>query len=651
LHKEQRHSTRFLIVLFIVSVSGFATWLFLEHGILQQLVYLVHTLLGFWLTLLACQFLYSHVRIAMGFRRPNQAFMGWFSALCFISVATTGSVIGVIGQYESQRWMLDLHVVSSIAIVVSLLAHIVLYRWLRLTPRVAEGAAQKGPGGSVFAQAINLQLVIRLTAYTLLTCIGIGLLSLLYSQRPSTYVDSAAVPFKKAYGDNIFAPSLAQTSTDAFLDARRIGRSEKCGGCHGQITDQWRASMHGRSASDPFFQKNVHSLAQQKGIEAARYCGGCHIPIALLSGALSPGGDLSAGMHIDEGVSCMGCHGISKVVSLEGVGSYLYEPELHYLFGDSDGWLQTALHNYLMKINPRQHRKDMAREVLYDPTSCATCHEQYIDKELNDWGWIKLQSQYQAWIKGPFSNHSDKNYADDEVYRCQDCHFPLVKGDDPSGDSDGRIRSHRTPAANTAVPFLLNDKEQLDTVISFLQDNRISLTIQLANQQDVRRSRASMRPGDTLTLNVGVSSNRIGHYFPAGTVDINEPWIELVVTDADGNNIYSSGLIDENNQVDKSARFYFSSLVNRQGKRVWRHDLFNVVGESYVNLIHPGRADIQSYEFGVAEWAKGPLKAKARLRYRKLNHDYTSWALDSDAIQLPIVDMAVTEESIALSSR
>ncbi len=262
-----------------------------------------------------------------------------------------------------------------------------------------------------------------------------------------------------------------------------------------------------------------------------------------------------------------------------------------------------------------------------------------------------MQSQYQAWIKGPFSNHSDKNYADDEVYRCQDCHFPLVKGDDPSGDSDGRIRSHRTPAANTAVPFLLNDKEQLDTVISFLQDNRISLTIQLANQQDVRRSRASMRPGDTLTLNVGVSSNRIGHYFPAGTVDINEPWIELVVTDADGNNIYSSGLIDENNQVDKSARFYFSSLVNRQGKRVWRHDLFNVVGESYVNLIHPGRADIQSYEFGVAEWAKGPLKAKARLRYRKLNHDYTSWALDSDAIQLPIVDMAVTEESIALSSR
>lgn len=655
LHKEQKISARFLITLFIVSLSGFTTWLDAEHGIWQQWTYLLHTLLGFWLAILACQFLYSHVRIAQGFRRPGQAFIGWFSALSFVAVVISGYVIGFIGQYESQQWMVDLHIISGIVIVLLVLSHIFFYRWMvRRLPlsgfQKTDHKKSEDNRASVFAHTINRQLGVRLFTYTVITIISIALLSIFYSQRTTTYQDRAAVPFKNTYGDELFFPSQAQTSTRTFLDARRIGRSEKCGKCHQQITEEWQASMHGRSASDPFFQKNVRSLIKKKGIEAVRYCAGCHIPIALLSGELSEGGTLDQGMHISEGVSCMGCHGISKAVSLEGVGSYLYEPEQHYLFGDSDGWLQTKLHNYLMKVNPRQHRKDMAREILYDPINCATCHEQYIDKELNDWGWIKLQSQYQAWVKGPFSKHSDKSYASDKVYRCQDCHFPLVDSDDPSADGNGKIRSHRTPAANTAVPYILNDQEQLDTVVKFLQDDRISLTLKLEHTLDDKQvdkqTELSVVPGDEITLKVSVASNRIGHYFPAGTVDINEPWVELTVVDAEGEQVYASGLIDEHNQVDPTARFYFSSLVNRQGKRVWRHDLFNAVGESYVNLLHPGRADIQAYTFTVPRGAKGPLKANARLRYRKFNHDYSSWALDDDQVRLPIVDMA--ESSIAI---
>ncbi len=70
------------------------------------------------------------------------------------------------------------------------------------------------------------------------------------------------------------------------------------------------------------------------------------------------------------------------------------------------------------------------------------------------------------------------------------------------------------------------------------------------------------------------------------------------------------------------------------------------MGESYVNLLHPGKADIQSYEFAVPSWAKSPLKARARLRYRKFNHEYTRWALGNDDIRLPIIDMAEDEVNI-----
>ena len=641
LRKEHKYIASFLTTLFIVSISGFVTWIFNSHDTWQQWTYLLHTFIGFWLVFVFILFVFNHIRLAQGFKKPTQASLGWSALLLFLAVILSGLIIGIKGQYETLRWMYNLHIISGVVIVSLILIHLYLYRWLS-NIFIRNKTTTANPH-SAFSKAINKNLAFHLGYYSLGTITIIASLSFIYDARTVTYNDVAAVPYQTAYGDGLFLPSLAQTSTGTFLDARRIGRSEKCGHCHQQIADEWRSSMHARSASDPFFQKNLHSLIKNKGITATRYCGGCHIPVALLSGELSEGGNLDEGMHITEGISCMSCHGIGKAISLEGVGSYLYEPEQHYLFGDSDGFVQTTLHNYLMKINPRQHRKDMARDILSNPIICATCHEQYIDKDLNDWGWVKLQSQYQAWVEGPFSTHSDKSFANEKPSRCQDCHFPLVNSKDPSADHNGKHRSHRTPAANTAVPYVLGDEEQLEVVTQFLQANRISIKLHLDKKT---YSSNEVSADKKISLHVSVSSDRIGHFFPAGTIDINEPWLELIVLDADNKQVFASGAIDEHNQVDRHARFYFSSLVNRHGQRVWKHDLFNAVGESYVNLLHPGKADIQSYEFAVPSWAKSPLKARARLRYRKFNHEYTRWALGNDDIRLPIIDMAEDEVNI-----
>lgn len=635
LEKERRYVASFLTTFVVVTVSGFITWILDAHGTWQQWTYLLHTLAGFWLLLSFTRFVINHVRLSQGFKRPGQASIGWSSVVIFLTVAVSGVVIGVIGQYETQRWLYTLHVVSGAVVLLFIVVHLFVYR--KLENRLSRQARKDTLSG--FAQSFNRALALRIATCSGLAILAVALLTGVYEARDSTYVDAAAIPFEKAYGDGIFLPSQTQTSTGGFLDARRIGRSEKCGSCHQQITDEWRSSMHARSMSDPFFQKNLNALASKKGMAATRYCGGCHIPIGLMSGQLSQGGSLTQGMHHDEGISCMGCHGISKALNLEGVGSYLFEPEQHYLFGDSDDQILTGLHDYLIKINPRQHRVDMARDILADPINCATCHEQYIDSELNNWGWVKLQSQYQSWVDGPFSTHSDKSYADEKKYRCQDCHFPLVDSDDPSADQHGKHRSHRTPAANTAVPYLLGDTEQLDIVTHFLQDNRLSVTL----HEDSKPAEVPEQKDDQVRLLVSVSSNRIGHFFPEGTVDINEPWLELSVVDADGKQVYASGGINESNEVDKEARFYFSSLVDREGNRVWKHDLFNAVGESYGNMIRPGTSDIQSYQFSLPDWAQPPLKATARLRYRKFNHEYSSWALGDPSIKLPIVDMAQGE--------
>ena len=384
-----------------------------------------------------------------------------------------------------------------------------------------------------------------------------------------------------------------------------------------------------------------------------------------MSGLVSDGGILASGEAISEGVSCMGCHGISKAIHLKGVGSYLYESHQDYLFGDRDDPISTEIHNYLIDIAPRQHRVDMARDILGDPKHCATCHVQYIDKEINDWGWIKLQDQYGAWLNGPYSGQSEQSFSRRDIVRCQDCHFPLVASDDPSADQNGQIRSHRTPAANTAIPAILGDQEQLEVVTKFMQDNRIKIKIgspELQPSHLVESSSAhaeasgygqkatKFRSGDNLLFNVTVTNFLIGHNFSAGTVDLNEPWVEIKVLDARGETIYTSGEIDENNELDPEAHLYASLPINRQGQHVWKHDLFNVVGASYENLIPPGQSDIVEYAFTIPDWAQGPLRVTAKLRYRKFNTRYAKWALKDKYIELPIVDMAHDEISIMIGS-
>ncbi len=132
----------------------------------------------------------------------------------------------------------------------------------------------------------------------------------------------------------------------------------------------------------------------------------------------------------------------------------------------------------------------------------------------------------------------------------------------------------------------------------------------------------------------------VGHDFPGGSTDINEVWIHLKVVDAQNNVIYESGALTENNDVDPSAQFYLSIPIDRQGQHVWKHDLFNTVGDSYKKIIKAGDSDIVFYGFTIPSWAKGPITISSTVRYRKFNNRYARWALEDDTIKLPIVDMA-----------
>src|SRR5207245_2996611 len=78
-----------------------------------------------------------------------------------------------------------------------------------------------------------------------------------------------------------------------------------------------------------------------------------------------------------------------------------------------------------------------------------------------------------------------------------------------------------------------------------------------------------VRRGDTVRVDVVVRTKKIGHFFPGGTVDAYDTWLELKGTDEKGQTILWSGMVEDNGngQVEKGAEFYRSLLVDERGYR------------------------------------------------------------------------------------
>ncbi len=631
-------------------ITGCVTYLLNWHGIWLQWSVLFHLLTGIGCSFALLPYLVVHFRRTIGFRRPGVLLSGLVTILLFSVFVYSGWHIMLSGQQENERWIYTLHIVTAILFLFFVLLHLVLH--LRLLPEKRKKTNQNDypsvPSGSLkYILGFNMAVQLIIAAATLAYWVY------LEPYRTDPVVDD----YEYSYGEHRFRPSQTETVNSAFVDRRQIANSESCLSCHGEIGRQWASSVHQQAAADPSYVTNINLLAENKGISATRYCEGCHAPVALLTGELSPGGKHGgiAGTAANrEGVSCMGCHGIVALKHLKGVGGFVFKPAEDYLFASSENPLLIRIHDLILRIRPDQHKRDLGADILRDAKVCSACHTQFMDKDMNDWGWVKMQDEYSAWLESPFSNQHQEGYSSEVTSRCQDCHMPLTSAIDPSADDDNMIRSHRFPGANTFLPLLRNDKEQFEETRRFLQSNKLRVSIDKPNREDALQTLHALDEGlrnfeetpyyfylgERADISTVISNRGVGHDFPGGSIDINQAWVEFLAMDAEGEVFYHSGLIDENNVVDPSAYFYRSLPVDRHGNLVWRHDLFNMVGESFRRVIKAGESDIVQNSFFIPAWAKSPVTVTATLKYRKLNERYARWALKDRYIEIPAINIA-----------
>jgi tetratricopeptide (TPR) repeat protein len=138
----------------------------------------------------------------------------------------------------------------------------------------------------------------------------------------------------------------------------------------------------------------------------------------------------------------------------------------------------------------------------------------------------------------------------------------------------------------------------------------------------------ALQPGSTVRVDAVVRTKKIGHFFPGGTVDAFDLWLEFQARDAKGRILAWSGKVADNGNgpVDPGAHFYKSYQLDGAGNPINKRNAWQTRSVLYVHLIPPGADDTVHFRVTIPKDAAGPITLEAKLNYRKFSNYLTKFA-------------------------
>ena len=576
------------------------------------------------------------------------------AGLLLLAGAGCGLALAWLGNERPLRWLLWSHIGLTVAGLGVLLAGTMAHR-----SRPAWKLAAAG-----LAVALIVPVVVSARGE------GDGKRTITNPPAPTTMAEEAM-----GGADGPFFPSSVKTAHGGTVPSSVYLNSESCAraGCHPDVYDQWEGSAHHFSSfNNQWYRKSIEYMQEVAGVQPSKWCGGCHDPAVLQSGMMdTPIEEIVFTEEAQAGLGCTACHMITDVGSTMGQGDYeITVPPLHDLAASDNRWLN-MVHDLLVRLDPEPHRRTFLKPFMSEAEFCSSCHKVHLDVPVNQYRWIRGFNTYDNWQASGVSGQGARSfYYPAEPMKCIDCHMPRVPSDDAANEN-GRIQSHRFAAANTALPIANRDEEQLEEVIRFLKANQVTVDI-FAMTEAVREEEgagpglegpelsttfavgeergmavgrgmapagpaetlfgpldsipATIRRGESTRVDVVVRTRGIGHFFPSGTVDAFDVWLELKAEDETGRVIFWSGKADERSPVEPGAHFYRSLMIDARGNPIDKRNAFATRAAVYVRLIPPGAADTVHFRLAVPPDAGDRLTLTARLNYRKFTWFNTQWA-------------------------
>src|SRR4029077_19775649 len=137
-----------------------------------------------------------------------------------------------------------------------------------------------------------------------------------------------------------------------------------------------------------------------------------------------------------------------------------------------------------------------------------------------------------------------------------------------------------------------------------------------------------VRRGESVRVEVGRRTRKVGHFFPGGTVDAFDVWVELEAVDDRGRVLLHSGAVadDGRGPVDPGAHFYRSLQLDAHGNPINKRNAWMTRSVAYVRLVPPGAADTIHYRLQVPKDAGDRVYLRQKLNYRKFAWWNTQWA-------------------------
>ncbi len=640
LESGQQRLSALVVFLFISAAYLFA---FPQANIFYAAFVLLHVFVGVVVSILLVPFMR---RVFQTGDRANA--VGW-------RLLSAGAILGLVLIYTGTRrsdWTwLYLHIFLCLAGV-----GILVTQWLGRRGWLASGA-----GGAVVRTVL---------CFAILAALSFGARYARESRwQHSLTINNPTVPPASMDGEGDgpqgpFFPSSAQVYGGQKIPSKFFMESESCKRCHEDVYKQWYSSAHHFSSfNNQWYRKSVEYMQDTVGTRPSKWCGGCHDPAVLYAGKMDT--PIKQIVHTPEaqaGLGCMMCHSIARVKSTMGQGDfYLEYPKLHEIAASQNPVVR-AVHDFFTNLNPEPHRRVFLKPFMRNQTAefCSSCHKVHLDVPVNHYRWIRGFNEYDNWQASGVSGEGARSfYYPAKPSQCADCHMPLAPSKD-AGNVDGQVHSHRFPAANTALPTANEDAEQLKITEDFLKNQILSVDIfalsparaenksvvttqpELATTFAVgeeaetkitpnpareaapltaplNRVRSVVRRGDTVRVDVVVRTKKLGHFFPGGTVDAYDTWLELKGYDDKGQTVFWSGMIDADGKgpVEKGAHFYRSLQVDEHRNPINKRNAWASRAVVYVRLIPPGAADTVHYRLRIPENSGNRITLHARMFYRK----------------------------------
>lgn len=412
-------------------------------------------------------------------------------------------------------------------------------------------------------------------------------------------------------GKSPFYPSRAS------IDGRRATSEHfestlLCSGCHMDIFNQWRGSMHSNSWTDPVYRAALSLMSRFSEGKIDNFCMGCHTPIGVVTHEASPAGkNMSEGAM--QGVQCEVCHNVARISGI-GNGAYVLTPQLHgrpLKFGP-----------YKDAVSPIH---DTAYSQLHTQSEfCSDCHD-----VTHPFNRVAIERTYSEW--------RDSAYAGKGI-QCQDCHMKPAPGrSSPIGKDRERVYTHYFVGGNALVTQILGSDMHAGRTEEML---RSAATVQVLVQ-------GALSPTRMNEVKVRVTNIGAGHKLPTGFPEGREMWLDFKVIDARNAEVYRLGAI-KNGRTEPGTRSFKVVLGDRNGKVV---DL-NVLDADRIlsdTRISPhGYGDV-TYVFDLPRGTVGPVKLVAELNYWSFSQALLDDLLGKDALQTHVTRMATATTTVQLA--